>query len=115
MRLRIVSSTGTPSEITVTGAEAKLGKDPGCEVALDADAYPMVSNFHARIERSGTDWLLTHLSRSNKTLVNGRPADGVVKIQEGDCIRLGYTRPLLDVLSVDFVPMGQLGGKTPAK
>ena len=105
MRLRIISSTGIPSEVAVTGADAKLGKDPGCEVAFDAETYPMVSSFHARIERSETGWLLTHLSRSNKTLVNDRPVDGVVKIQEGDRIRLGYTGPFLEVLSIDIEPV----------
>ena len=105
MRLRIVSSSGNPSEITVTGAEAKLGKDPACEVALDPEAYPMVSNLHARMERSGAEWLLTHLSRSNKTLVNDQPVDGVVKIKQGDRIRLGYTGPILEVVSVDLGPV----------
>jgi HEAT repeat protein len=101
MRLRILTSTGAASEITVTGSEARLGKDPASEVLFNLNEYPMVSNLHARIERSGAEWLLRHLSKSNKTLVNNQPVEEVVKLKQGDRIRLGYTGPFVEVVSVE--------------
>jgi HEAT repeat protein/Ca2+-binding EF-hand superfamily protein len=100
MHLRIVSPAGKPSDIIVRGAQARLGRNPGSEVFFDAQEYPMVSSEHARIDRAGTELVLTPLSRSNKTLVNDQPVEEAIKIKKGDRIRLGYTGPLVEVVAV---------------
>ena len=101
MRLRIISPDGETSEVAVASPEARLGRDPGCEVAFDPAAYPKVSGEHARIERTATGLVLTHLSRSNKTLLNGAPVDGSTALKVGDKIRLGYSGPTVEVLGVE--------------
>ena len=106
MRLRIISPDGTTSELMVASPEARLGRDPGCKVAFDPAAYPKVSGEHARIERTATGLVLTHLSRSNKTLLNGTPIEGATALKVGDKIRLGYSGPTVEVLDVE-APRGK--------
>jgi HEAT repeat protein len=105
MHLRIVGPDGKSSDIVVSGRAARLGKEPGSEVAFDPATYPMVSGQHARIERIGGELTLTHLSKSNKTLINDQPVDGVVKLKQGDRIRLGYTGPFIEVVALEAQPI----------
>ncbi len=108
MRLRIISLDGTGNEIIVADPAARLGKDPACEVQFDARVYPMVSGEHARIERDGRGARLLHLSRNNKTLLNDRPVDGAAPIKKGDRIRLGFSGPILEVISVELPPRDEV-------
>jgi ABC-type multidrug transport system ATPase subunit len=60
----------------------------------------MVSGRHARLEWSGNACLLTPLSQSNKTLLNDRPIETPVPVKAGDRIRLGFTGPAVEILSL---------------
>ena len=98
MRLRLRIGDGTRE---IDGEVVRLGRDPGCEVAFDPVAYPKVSGVHARIERASEGFVLVHLSRSNKTLLNGSPVDGTAMLRVGDCIRLGFTGPQVELVAIE--------------
>ena len=100
MRLRVCSATGRTSEIVLANAAASLGRDPECAIAFDPDENPMVSGLHARLDWTGDALVLTPVSRSNKTLVNGAPIDAAVEVKQGDRIRLGFTGPSVEIVSI---------------
>jgi ABC-type multidrug transport system ATPase subunit len=104
MRLRIIAPDGSASERVVTAASVRLGRDPACEVAFDAAAYPRVSGEHARIELTAAGLFLTPRSQGNKTLLNGEPVEGPTRLKVGDRIRLGHTGPTVEVLDVEAPP-----------
>ena len=83
------------------GPSVRLGRDPGCELALDPVAFAMVSGTHAHIEPGKAGFVLTHLSQSNKTLLNDRAITDSVRVNVGDRIRLGFTGPILTVVSLE--------------
>jgi hypothetical protein len=68
--------------------DAILGRDDGAAVVL-RDAS--VSSRHARIERSGRNWVINDLQSTNGTEVNGRPlrAGGTMALHNGDEFSLG--------------------------
>src|SRR4051812_2346342 len=113
MKLRLIHPGGDTSEVAMASAVARLGRDPGCEVAFDPAAYPKVSGEHARIERTASGLVLTPLSRSNKTLLNDRPVEGPAPLRVGDRIRLGYSGPAVEVLSAGAPAPGPALGPEP--
>ena len=100
MRLRIIDPSAETRELVVTTSVARRGRDSMCEVAFDPALHPNVSSEHARLERTGAGLKLTHVSRSNHTLLNGQPVEGTVAVRVGDQIRLGYTGPTIEILAV---------------
>jgi ABC-type multidrug transport system ATPase subunit len=98
----------------VSTAVVRLGRDPACEVAFDADVYPRVSGEHARIERTASGLVLTPRSQSNKTLLNDQPLQGPAKLKVGDRIRLGFTGPTVEVLAVEAPRSRPLPADKPA-
>jgi pSer/pThr/pTyr-binding forkhead associated (FHA) protein len=87
-----------------TGESIRLGRETACEIPL-SDAYcPMVSGLHARIESSNGDFFLVHESRSNKTLLNEAVIDDRHRIRCGDRVKLGYTGPIIEPLSLESSP-----------
>ena len=86
---------GEVQEIIVDYVE--LGRDPKCQVRF-GDDMPTVSRRHASISAEGDKWLITHLSRSNPTLVNGRPVPGTYYLQNGDEIQLSPDGPKMGFL-----------------
>jgi ABC-type multidrug transport system ATPase subunit len=101
MQLRIISPQGQTSERVVAAAVVRLGRDPACEVVFDAALYPKVSGEHARIERTASGLVLTPRSQSNKTLLNDQPIAQPAALKVGDRIRLGYSGPIVEIVSVD--------------
>jgi S1-C subfamily serine protease len=75
----------------------ELGRDPKCQVRF-GDDMTTVSRRHASIAADGDKWLLTHLSRSNPTLVNGRPMTTTHYLQNGDEIQLSPDGPKMGFL-----------------
>ena len=100
MRLRIIDPSAETRELVVTNSVARLGRDSMCEVAFDPALHPKVSSEHARLERTAAGLKLTHVSRSNHTLLNGQPVEGTAPVKVGDQIRLGYTGPTIEILAV---------------
>ena len=82
-----------------------LGRDPKCDLRVDAERDAMVSRSHAVIEWVDDDdgnrqYTLTDLLSSNGTYVNGERIHGTVKLVSGDQVRLGVKGPEL-VLTVE--------------
>jgi ABC-type multidrug transport system ATPase subunit len=115
MRLRILAPDGGTSEQVVTAGTIRLGRDPTCEVPFDPAVYPSVSGQHARIEQTPGGWVLTPLSRSNKTLLNNQPVEGPAGLKAGDRIRLGYTGPTVEVLAGETSRLRPGPAATPTK
>ncbi len=102
--LRLVSGDGT-----VVGSandyqlpptqEVVLGRDPNCQVVLDAIKYRMVSRRHAVIRPQGTSpdgrytWLLCDANSANGTYLNGIKLEGCQELQSGDRISLAHDGP----------------------
>jgi ABC transport system ATP-binding/permease protein len=101
MRLRIVHADGARQERTFDLPLVRVGRNSACELAFDPAAYPKVSGLHAQIHRTTDGAALMHLSKSNKTLVNEAPIDGMATLRPGDRIRLGYSGPTIEVVSFD--------------
>ena len=65
-----------------------LGRYAACPVNLSADA--LVSRQHARLDCQNGQWMITNLSTSNGTTVNGHPIT-CQALQQGNEIRVGNT------------------------
>ncbi|MCX6253687.1 MAG: FHA domain-containing protein [Bacteroidia bacterium] len=72
----------------------ELGRLPQCQVCF-GETFPTVSRQHAAIYREGNSWMLKHLSKSNPTLINGRPVKDKWYLQSGDEIQLSMEGPKL--------------------
>ena len=67
------------------GATVVIGRDPGCDVALD---HERISRRHTRIA-IGASWTVEDLGSRNGTLVNGVAARGQVSFAPGEPIAIG--------------------------
>ncbi len=63
-----------------------FGRDPDCDQTL---SYPMISWRHARLSRSGTDWLIEDLGSTNGTFLNGQRVQAGTRVGSGDIVSLG--------------------------
>jgi ABC transport system ATP-binding/permease protein len=101
VHLRIIGPNGGVLEKVIDARIVRLGRDPACEVPFDAVAYPKVSGEHARIDRTASGLILTPRSQSNKTLLNDQPISQPAALKVGDRIRLGYTGPTIEIVSLE--------------
>ena len=80
--LRLVSSKVEVSESAsryslLPGKEMVIGRDPICQIVLDAMIYRMVSRRHAVVRplslvtNSGCSWVICDLNSANGTFLNG--------------------------------------------
>jgi pSer/pThr/pTyr-binding forkhead associated (FHA) protein len=99
-------STGPAKTLDVAGDPVRLGRGLECEVAFDSIAFPKVSGLHARIESTAQGFVLFHLSRYNKTLLNDAPIDGQSPVKAGDRIRIGFTGPAIEILAIQTTSQG---------
>ena len=78
-----------------------LGREPSCEIVLDANLYVGVSRRHAEIrpinstqsQGSCSNWEICDLNSANGTYVNERRLYGCQTLQVGDRIRLAQDGP----------------------
>jgi two-component system cell cycle response regulator len=68
----------------LTGNELSLGRDPSCDVVLEA---PDVSRFHARVRREGDHHILEDLGSRNGTFLRGERVQAGALVH-GDLLRL---------------------------
>ena len=73
-----------PDQDTLT-----LGRDTGNDVVVD---YPLVSRFHAQIERLAHHVLLHDLRSTNGSFVDGQRVQGLQELQIGNEIQIGPVR-----------------------
>ena len=93
VRMRMDQSGRTTKTLDVAGASIRFGRGAECEVAVDPVVFPKVSEVHARIEPAASGFVLVHLSRSNKTLLNDAAmACGCAVRPAGECGAPGRTR-----------------------
>ncbi len=83
---------GTFTTIVVPYAE--LGRDKNCQVQF-LDEASTISRRHAAIERKDQDVILKNLSKTNPTLVNGKPITEQYYLTSGDEIQLSVEGPKL--------------------
>ncbi|MEO1427701.1 MAG: PrsW family glutamic-type intramembrane protease [Cyanobacteria bacterium J06633_8] len=105
--LRLVSGkeSETPSVrqrySLIPTSEAVIGRDPHCQVVLDALKYRMVSRRHAVIRPltlspdGEISWVLCDLNSANGTYLNGKRLQECQQVFRGDRITLGYDGPQL--------------------
>ncbi|PKD42470.1 FHA domain-containing protein [Rhodohalobacter barkolensis] len=79
---------------TIVVPYVELGRDSKCGVSFGDDT-PTVSRKHAAIERKGDETFIINLSKSNPTLVNGRPVQNKYFLNNGDEIQLSVEGPRL--------------------
>ena len=91
---------GEAQEIIVDQIE--LGRDSRCQVRFD-DSFSTVSRRHAAIIKDGDNWKLVQISKTNTTLLNGRPVQTEWYLQNGDEIQLSVNGPKLGFI----VPTGK--------
>lgn len=66
--------------------EASVGRAPDNSICVDE---PLVSQYHAIIERRGDGFWLSDLGSTNGTTVNGEPVEGERRLRNGDLISIG--------------------------
>ncbi|MTJ47084.1 PrsW family glutamic-type intramembrane protease [Dolichospermum sp. UHCC 0259] len=102
--LRLVSSKVEVSEsasryLLLPGKEMVIGRDPICQIVLDAVIYRMVSRRHAVVRPlslaadSGYSWVICDLNSANGTFLNGERLKGCQELHLGDRISLGADGP----------------------
>lgn len=95
--LEYLTPTGrhkTGSFETVVVPYIELGRDKSCGVQFGDDT-PTVSRKHCAIERKGNETFVINLSKSNPTLINGRPVTDRFFLNNGDEIQLSVEGPRL--------------------
>lgn len=80
-----------------------LGRDPGCDVVFDSLA---VSRRHAAIAADGGRFVLTPISRSSPTRLNGRVVVRAAPLAAGDTVQLAMLE-LRVVAAVDGADGGR--------
>ena len=95
-----VAALGSESRYSLlTSKEVVIGRDPTCQVVLDAMTYRMVSRRHAVVRplSSSTDqkfsWVLCDLNSANGTFLNGKCLSECQELHVGDRISLGSDGP----------------------
>ncbi len=83
---------GESQEIIIDNIE--LGRASTCQVRFD-ERFTTVSRHHAAIVRDGDMWKLVQISKTNSTLLNGRPVQNEWYLQNGDEIQLSVGGPRL--------------------
>lgn len=69
--------------------QVQIGRDSSNEVVLDS---PLVSRFHAVVERVGQRYRVRDLNSTNGTYINDQLLDGETWLKAGDTIRVGPYR-----------------------
>ncbi|MBX3471079.1 MAG: protein kinase, partial [Planctomycetes bacterium] len=89
------------------GRRFTLGRDPGCEVALE---HPTVSREHAQLRREEGGWVLRDLRSSYGTRVGDERLTGARALVHGDVVRVGDVRLRFD----DPLTTARAAGPNPA-
>lgn len=91
-RLRLTRRNRRPPPLEFprgAGDSFTIGRSRDCDLAI---SDLTVSRVHARLERTADGWLLTDLSSTNGTRVNGWRARGQVPVRGGDVVSFGDVR-----------------------
>lgn len=111
MRLHLRHQDGSVQVFDFKSERIRLGRSADCEMRFDNARYPKVSSFHAELNPGGDHWSLVPLSKTNKTLLNDQPIEEATEVSSGDQVRLGFTGPIIEIVSLsrdDSAPAGTL-------
>lgn len=88
--------TPVPVQVLSLAANPSLtiGRDLSNRLPIN---HPAVSRFHAKIELQNSEFILTDLSSSNGTYLNGRRVSEPSLLRVGDSIRIGCERFVLNI------------------
>ncbi len=106
-RLAILSGGRAGSVELIPGAVASIGRHPTCQIRLDADRDPEVSNRHAVIQRKDGVWIIRDLGSLQGTYLNGQRISEEQPLNDGDLLRLGATGPEIQFLLSDRAQVAQ--------
>ncbi len=98
--------SNTTQEIIIDYVE--IGRSKKCQIRFGEDCRT-VSGVHCSITREGNDYYIRHLSKTNPTLVNGKPIADKWYLNSGDEIRLAYDGPVMGFI----VPQNNLSSTLP--
>jgi len=87
---------GTDNRWQLSKPRVRIGRDPGCEVALAPDKYPMVSREHAFLTIENERIRLTDNQSTNSTFVNGIAISNAM-LTKLDHFRLGKDGPEFEI------------------
>ncbi len=97
---------GEVQEIIVDYVE--MGRDSKCQVRFGED-MKTVSGRHAAIVSEGDKWIIKQLSKTNQTLVNGRPVANQWYLESGDEIQLSLEGPKMGFIVPQVNTVSSLG------
>ncbi len=97
---KVAGQQGQPRQLLSANQAVVLGRDPSCEIVLDATVYEGVSRRHAEVrplpgvQSQGVPvWQICDLNSANGTYVNRLRLHGCQTLQVGDRIRLDLNGP----------------------
>jgi serine phosphatase RsbU (regulator of sigma subunit)/pSer/pThr/pTyr-binding forkhead associated (FHA) protein len=85
IHLEVTPAEGDPFNRKVEGAELVIGRSTKCDLSI-SDRF--LSRQHARMFRSGNDWMIEDLGSRNGTFVNGERISSTKRIRPGDTIAM---------------------------
>ena len=88
----------------LAGPRAHIGRDPGCEVPLAPDRYPMVSREHAILTIENGRVRLMDNQSTNGTFVNGTRVSSAM-LTKLDSFRLGSEGPEFQIQIIEEQPV----------
>lgn len=98
---------GTSSRWRLSGPRIRIGRDPGCEIALAPESYPMVSREHAILTIEGGRVRLSDNQSTNGILMNGTRTNDAM-LAGLDRFRLGKDGPEFEIqLIEEQMPAGE--------
>ena len=83
---------GQPASYLIDGDIFTIGRSLLCQLRVP---HPIVSRLHAKVERNGTQYLLSDIGSANGTFLNGRRLCKPHLLLDGDLIGLGSAAPIL--------------------
>jgi pSer/pThr/pTyr-binding forkhead associated (FHA) protein len=83
---------GQPASYLLEVEICTIGRSPLCQLFIP---HPIVSRLHAKVERYGSQYLLSDVGSANGTFLNGRRLDKPHLLLDGDLIGLGSAAPIL--------------------
>jgi pSer/pThr/pTyr-binding forkhead associated (FHA) protein len=94
---------GTSSRWRLDTAKVRIGRDPGCEVVLPPERFPMVSRKHATLTIENDQIHLTDNQSVNGIFVNGMRTAGSM-LTKMDRFRLGKDGPEFEIQIIGEQP-----------